>query len=174
MKKRVTLSGLLVLILLVIGFAVPAFAATPDNVHGLVFIDDNLNGVWDAGEAGYGGEYLYDNNAEEFRYVGATITLLSPAYDDFELESASFRELGENEEVVCSQQDTIVNDEFVEEEYQMRPCSGTWGLPGTSNDIRWEVTVTAPDGYYLTSENPQYFTTGANNAPLDFGIAPIE
>ncbi len=34
--------------------------------------------------------------------------------------------------------------------------------------------VTAPEGYYVTSENPQYFFTGNDTNWVDFGIAPIE
>ena len=63
-------------------------------IPGLVFIDDNQNGVWDVGEAGYGGELMYDDDNEMMRYVGAVITFVSPAYDDYEVETMGYREGG--------------------------------------------------------------------------------
>jgi hypothetical protein len=37
----------------------------------------------------------------------------------------------------------------------------------------WKVWVTAPAGYVVTSQNPQYYTVGSDTATLDFGIAPV-
>ena len=170
MKKR-NLVIVLGSMLLLVGIVVPTFAAGPDNVYGLVFIDDDRDGVWDPGEAGYGGEQTWIDEEGIERYVGATITLISPAYDEFALESAGYRELDEGEVDLCSYQDSVVDDEI--NENPLRPCSGTWGLPGTSSDVRWEVWLTAPEGYETTSENPQYFNTGSDQPSLDFGLVQI-
>ena len=169
MNKR-NLVILLGSMLLLVGIVVPIFAAGPDNVHGLVFIDDDQDGVWDTGEAGYGGELTWVDEEGVERYVGASVTLISPAYDEFMLESAGYRELDEGEVDLCSYQDSVIDDEI--NENPIRPCSGTWGLPGSSSDVRWEVWLTPPDGYEITSENPQYFTTGSGQESIDFGLTP--
>lgn len=141
-------------------------------VPGLVFIDDNEDGVWQPGEAGYGGEWRWVEDEEQSRYVGATITLISPAYDEFEVETMPYRELEEDEEIVCTQQDLVLEDGEINPD-PVRPCSGTWGLSHAGDDVRWEAWLTVPDGYRLTSVNPQYYVTGSGQMPLDFGIAPI-
>jgi hypothetical protein len=170
MKKRnlVILFGSMLLLVVIV---VPTFAAAPDNVHGLVFLDDDRDGVWDPGEAGYGGELTWVEELGIERYIGATITLISPNYDEYTLESAAYRELDEGEVDLCSYQDSVVDGEI--NENPIRPCSGTWGLPGVSSDVRWEVWVTPPGGYEITYENPQYFTSGSGQLPIDLGIAPI-
>lgn len=139
-------------------------------VPGLVFIDDNLNGVWDVGEAGYGGAFVWDEDHEMMRYVGATVTFISPAYDEYEVETRGYRELEEFETATCAQQDLVVNGDI--NPNPVRPCSGTFGLTHAGDDVRWEVVLTVPEGYTLTSENPQYYTTGSGQMPVDFGIAP--
>lgn len=140
-------------------------------VSGLVFIDDNEDGVWQPGEAGYGGEYAYDDESKMMRYMGAVITLISPAYDDYDVESMGYRELDEHESVACSQQDLVIDGEL--NPNPLRPCSGTFGMSHAGDDVRWEVSVAVPDGYKLTSANPQYYTTGSGQMPVDFGIAPV-
>ncbi len=150
----------------------PAIVEGTGFVPGMVFIDTNLNGVWDVGEAGYGGELTWIKKDNEMRYVGATVTLISPAYDEFELTSAGYRELEEGEGIACTQQDLVHDGDL--NPHAVRPCVGTWGLPHAGDGIRWEVWVTAPTGYKVTSANPQYFTTGQDSTPVDFGIAPVE
>lgn len=141
-------------------------------VPGLVFIDDNLDGVWQPGEAGYGGALSWIEDEGVTRYVGATITLISPAYDEWDLTSAGYREPKEGTTVACTQQDLIIDGEF--NPHPMRPCSGTWGMGHAGDDVRWEVWLTAPDGYTITSSNPQYYVTGSGQMPVDFGITPID
>jgi hypothetical protein len=172
-RKRFVFIVVAVLLLIMV---TGASAQHYQTVQGLVFIDDNMNGVWDAGEAGYGGEIQTveeDDGWQHDRYVGATVTIYTPAYDDFVLESAGYSELGKDEEFLCCHQDAMLDDADVNPN-QARPCTGSWGLPGIPDDIRLEVWVTAPDGYVLTSPNPQYFITGEDTAPLDFGLAPVE
>ena len=152
-------------------------------VYGLVFIDSNLNGVWDVGEAGYGGEYgVAEENEDEWiwRYRGALVTLHPIGDTDPDntivLESAGYREPEDHEDAfdVCTHQDIL--DENEDSGLRcacVRPCFGTWGLVKAGDDITWEVWVTAPEGYRLTSPNPQYYTTGSEMPPLDFGITPI-
>ena len=150
----------------------PAIVEGTGFVPGMVFIDTNLNGIWDIGEAGYGGELTWIKKDNESRYVGATITLISPAYDEFKLTSAGHRTLEEGEVMPCTQQDLVYEGDL--NPHPVRPCVGTWGLPHAGDDIRWEVWLTTPTGYKVTSANPQYFTTGQNSVPVDFGIAPID
>lgn len=172
--KRKRFVFIIVTILLLVMVSA-ASAETCQTVQGLVFIDDNLNGVWDEGEAGYGGEMQTveeDDGWMHEEYVGATVTIYTPAYDEFVLTSAGYSELGEDEEYLCCHQDAML-DEDEANPNQVRPCTGTWGLPGIPNDIRLEVWVTPPEGYVLTSENPQYFITGEDTEPLDFGLAPV-
>jgi hypothetical protein len=152
----------------------PSFHMTVEGtgfVPGLVFMDDNLNGVWDVGEAGYGGELLWDEGNEIMRYVGATITFISPAYDKYTVEAMGYRELEEGETMACAQQDLVIDGEI--NASPVRPCSGTFGLTHAGDDVRWEVVLTVPKGYTLTTENPQYYTTGSGQMPVDFGIAPV-
>jgi len=172
-RKRFAVIVVAVLLLVMV---TGASAQHCQTVQGLVFIDDNMNGVWDVGEAGYGGEMQTveeDDGWMHDEYVGATVTIYTPAYDDFVLTSAGYSELGEDEEFLCCHQDAMLNEDDINPN-QVRPCVGTWGLPGIPDDIRLEVWVTAPDGYVLTSENPQYFITGEDSAPLEFGLAPVE
>lgn len=168
-RVSVLLLSSVLLALFVVG---PALAAAPDNVYGLVFIDDDGDGVWDVGESGYDGEWTWLEDEAVWRNVGATITIITPAYDEYVLTSAGARAVDyDGETAVCSYQDTVVDDEM--NESPVRPCSGTWGLPGVSEDVRYEVWLTAPDGYTVTSQNPLTFTTGSGQAALDFGIAPV-
>ena len=145
--------------------------ATRHDVQGLVYIDENLNGVWDVGEPGYGGEWQWVEDIEMFRYVGATVTVLTPAYDEFELETMGYRELEEHETVACTQQDMVLEDGELNPN-PVRPCAGTWGIPITAEDTYLEITLTPPDGYYVTSTNPHFHTTG-DAGWIDFGIAPL-
>jgi len=165
---------LLVVTVLLLVMATGAYAEQKETVQGLVFIDDDQDGVWDVGEAGYGGTMQLveeDDGWMHEEYVGATVTIYTPAYDDYVLQSAPYKELGEDQEFLCNYQDAIVNDDEMNPNPQ-RPCTGTFGMPGLPNDIRLEVWVTAPAGYVVTSENPQYFITGEDTHPLDFGLAP--
>ncbi len=141
------------------------------GVPGLVFIDNNLDGVWQPGEAGYGGELTWIEDDLMEKYVGATIMLISPAYDEFTLTSGAYRELEEGETHFCTPQDLFIDGE--RNLNPVRPCSGAWGLPTWMEDVRWEVWLTAPAGYTITSPNPQYYITGSGQMPIDFGIAPV-
>ena len=166
-KSLVVLFLLIVVVALTVGVAA---AKGKSDVLGLVFIDDNMNGIWDVGEAGYGGKWMYDDVREMERYVGATISIETPSYEVIELESAGYRALDENEKVECSCQDTLVDDEL--NPFPVRPCSGTWGLPRAENESHLVITLTVPEGYVSTSENPQTYFTGEDTGFVDFGIAP--
>jgi len=143
-----------------------------DFIPGLVFIDDNLNGVWDVGEAGYGGELIWDEKNEMTRYVGATVTFISPAYDEYTVETMGYRELEGDETIICTQQDLMLDKDTLNPN-PVRPCLGTFGLTQAGDDVRWEVVLTVPAGYTLTSENPQFYTSGSGQMPVDFGITPV-
>ena len=171
--KMFVLVALALLMVLFIGAT--NVSATRHDVQGLVFIDDNLNGVWDVGEEGYSGEYQWVEDEEVFRYVGATVTVLTPAYDEIEVESLGFRELGKGEGIACTQQDMMMEDEETVNSNAVRPCLGTWGVPLTANETYMQITVTPPEGYFLTSTNPQFCVTGEEEREwMDFGIAPME
>lgn len=167
-------SLVLVVILLVVTALTAGIVAAEGKteVLGLVFIDDNMNGVWDPGEAGYGGEWKYDDVREMERYVGATVSIETPSYEVIDLETAGYRALREDEKVSCSVQDTLVDDEL--NPLPVRPCSGTWGLPRVEKDSYLTITLTPPDGYVVTSENPQLYLTGKDTGFVDFGIAPAK
>jgi hypothetical protein len=141
------------------------------GVPGLVFIDDNRDGVWQPGEAGYGGKMTWVEEDGMQKYVGATVTLISPAYDEYTLTSGAYREPEDWETFTCTPQDLFIDGEW--NANPVRPCSGAWGLPGWENETRYEVWLTAPEGYMITSPNPQYYTTGSGQMPVDFGIAPV-
>ncbi|MCB9420193.1 MAG: hypothetical protein H6667_10325 [Ardenticatenaceae bacterium] len=167
-KKLTALAAILLLVLVVSSSTV---SAARFDMQGLVYIDDNLNGVWDVGEAGYGGVYQWVEDEEVNRYVGATITVITPAYDEYEVESAPYRELEEHEKVACTQQDLVIDGEI--NPNPVRPCSGTWGLPVWAEDVRMEIHLTVPEGYYATSPNPIYCVTCLDSPWIDFGIAPL-
>ncbi len=140
------------------------------DVQGLVFIDDNENGVWDAGEAGYGGELMWLDDEEVTRYVGATVTVTTSAYDEYTIETAGYREPNEDEVEVCTLQDLLVDDELNPD--PIRPCSGTWSLPRVASDVYLTIELTPPAGYTVTSENPIVVQTSADMGTIDIGIAP--
>lgn len=137
------LFGLLLLTLS--GTVASGEAATPDNAYGLVFIDSDRDGVWDPGEAGYGGASVTLNNT-------------------YTLETAS-------ESESCTPQDLAVDGEI--NPNPVRPCVGTWGMPGTSSNVSWIVWLRIPEGYMLTSDNPQTFISGTDADPVDFGIVTV-
>lgn len=172
LKSRKWLAVVVILLLVAILSAGAVAAEEKSDVIGLVFIDDNLNGVWDVGEAGYGGEWQYDEEQEVERYVGAIVTVITPSYEEFDIETAAYREPEEGQTVVCSLQDTLVDGEL--NPNPVRPCSGTWGLNRVVNDTFLTISVVAPEGYYVTSENPQIYLTGKDTGFVDFGIAPLE
>lgn len=87
-KKIITLTAAILLLSLGVGSAFAAVQYT-SHVTGLVFIDTNQNGVWDAGEEGYGGELQWVEDEGVTRYVGTTVTVMTPAYDEYDLETAS-------------------------------------------------------------------------------------
>ena len=169
-KARKSLVMVIVLLVAVVVTVGVVAAEGKSDLLGLVFIDDNMNGVWDVGEAGYGGEWMYDDVREMERYVGTTISIETPSYEVLTFESAGYRELREDEKVECSCQDTLVDDEL--NPVPMRPCNGTWGWPRVEKDTYLEITLTVPEGYVGTSENPQLYLTGEDTGFVDFGIAP--
>ena len=163
------------------------FAGSNNTVGGLVFIDSNMNGVWDAGEEGYKGEWVEYWEDDELiqRYVGATVTL-SPdnGATTYTLESAGYVSLTEDEIAdgitdVCTYQDLTTadgEDDDTDPDINAspaRPCEGTWGFPQAGESgLVWTVWVTAPEGYVVTSQNPQAYVAGSGNL-LNFGIAPV-
>lgn len=173
--RMVTLAAVLLL-----GAAGTVFAGSNNTVNGLVFVDSNMNGVWDTGEEGYKGEWVeyWEDNALVERYIGATVSL-SP--DDgvtaYTLESAGYRALTEDEIAdgltdVCTYQDYTTADGDINAS-PTRPCEGTWGFPQAGETgLVWKVWVTAPEGYVVTSQNPQTYVAGSGADPLNFGIAP--
>jgi len=157
-----------------------AVLAQGDDTHifGTVFIDTNLNGVWDVGEEGYMGEWeeYWDEDDEVFvqHYVGTPVSLNPGDPDDIiTLKTAGARELEEDEEDLCTYLDWIIGDDDEVNPAPMRPCNGTFGLrPAGPKEMIWEVTLTVPAGYMATSPNPQHVEITSDTPVVEFGIAP--
>jgi hypothetical protein len=134
-------------------------------LYGLVFVDANGNGVFDVGEQGF---------------EGATITLNPGDPDEtITLQSASARALEEHEKLTCTVQDYFGPDGTDDDEdpdvkeTPTRPCAGTFGIrPAGPKKMVWEVTLTPPAGYVVTSANPQYIKIAGDTPLADFGVAP--
>ena len=99
------------------------------------------------------------------------LTVITPAYDEFTVESSPYREAGEDESSMCTYQDLLVDDEI--NPNPVRPCFGTWGFPRLPIDMWVTVELTAPEGYTLTSDSTQVILTGTDTGWIDFGIAPL-
>ena len=153
MSKYVRLTLFLLLVAMLVVGSVATVSATRHDIQGLVFIDDNLNGVWDEGEAGYEGVMQWDEDLDVMRYVGATVTVLTPAYEEYEVETLGFRELEENEAVVCTQQDLVMSDGDLNPN-PVRPCFGTYGLPLTADDTYLEISLQAAPATSAPRINP--------------------
>ncbi|MBN1315576.1 MAG: hypothetical protein JXA42_08910 [Anaerolineales bacterium] len=168
MKKQNLIIIVAVIILLAAGVGIVSAART-NYVTGLVFIDANQNGVWDAGEQGYGGELQWVDSEGVTRYVGTTVTVMTPAYDQFELTTAGMN-------ASCTDQSLQVDENGNLIESAVRPCAGTFGMSFKRDDdldLRLEVSITVPEGYKLTSPNPKVYVIGQDAAPVDFGVVPL-
>lgn len=169
-KVVLVLATIALLFSMGVGGASAAISHT-SQVTGLVFIDSNQNGVWDIGEEGYGGKLQWVADEEVTRYVGTTVTVMTPAYDEYEFETAGYNSS-------CTVQGFDVDEYGNIVQVPTRPCAGTFGMSfrtdPTGLDIRLEVTATPPEGYKLTSPAMQTFIIGKDTEPLDFGIIPLE
>lgn len=184
MSKHLRILSLLALVsALLLGTVSTVLAGDDTYIYGLVFIDSDLDGVWDADEEGYSGEWqeYWEDDELIQRYVGTTVTLTAGDEDNpIVLETAGSRILNEDEVDLCTYQDYLVEDGADEDDAMdvnlspARPCTGSWGLrPAGDNGTVWKVTVTAPEGYVLTTSATQYVTVDSSGvAPVDIGIAP--
>lgn len=154
-----------------------ASAASTAYINGLVFIDENRNGTWDAGEPGYGGAYdVREVEAEvwEWAYYGTEVSFTyaggDPADGDT-LMTAGYADDDEDGNALCTAQDL---DE--EGSVTYRPCEGTFGyIVFADGETWWDVAITVPDGYEATSDTTVTVgVTAGNGVSVDFGIAPIE
>ena len=154
------------------------------HLYGSVFVDANMNGVWDVGEEGYPGvlkEWWDEDEGLMMKaHIGTTV-MLNPGDTDeiVTLTTAGSRELDEGEQDLCTYLDQVIEDGPDEDEEldinpgPSRPCNGTFGLrPAGPKEMIWEVTVTAPAGYVVTSPNPQYVEITSDTPIVAFGIAP--
>ena len=143
---------LLVVVLATLLATTPALAAQ-GHVYGVVFVDTNMNGVWDAGEVGLPDVPVTLESADG----KTTIELMSaPAWDEIDDSMSN----------VCSYLDPDAPT----------PCPGTWGLrPAGEVGFWWQVSVSAPSGYQVTSENPQWVQVEQEGGSqvVQFGVAPI-
>jgi hypothetical protein len=184
MSRWLKLAGLwVILVSLVFGIVSTVTAGDGNSLQGLVFMDNNGDGKWQPCEPGYPGiwsEYFDEDDVFIRRYVGATVSMSADGgVTVFSLESAGPREPNKGEVDLCSYQDYTIpdgNDDDCDRDINpnpLRPCAGTWGLhPAGEKDMVWMVWVTPPEGYVVTSPNPQYYWVGSGKPPLDFGIAP--
>ncbi len=149
--KRV-LFPLLVVVLAALPATTPALAAQ-GHVYCVVFVDTNLNGVWDVGEVGLPDVPVTLQSANG----KTTIELMSaPAWDEID-ESAGN---------VCSYPDPDAPT----------PCPATWGLiPAGEVGFWWQVSVSASSGYQVTSEKHLWVQVKQEGGPqfVQFGVAPI-
>lgn len=148
--KRSTLVLIAVLVLSMV-FAVPVFAEQT-HIYGVVFVDANMNGVWDVGEMGM------PNATVEFESAGGetTIELMSAPVSD---------ELNPNDPNVCD----YLNPDAP------TPCPGTFGLiPAGDTAYWWKVSVKVPAGYYATTAAEQWVQPQpiGSEEVVFFGIAP--
>ncbi len=186
MSKAFKLISILAVVVVTLLGTTAVFAQGDQDTHlyGSVFVDSNMNGVWDPGEEGYIGTWKEwwdeDQGLTIKAYVGTTVTL-NPGDPDgaVTLTTAGGRGLNEGEEDLCTYLDSVIADgPDDDEELDInpspgRPCNGTFGLrPAGPKEMVWEVTVTAPAGYSVTSPNPQYVEITSDTPIVAFGIAP--
>lgn len=171
------------LLLVLIGVSA-ASASEPGYITGLVFIDENEDGVWNAGEPGYGGEYTVREDDDEnwiWAYYGTEITFTpaggDPVEDGYMLETAGITEPDEDGNDLCSAQsyeDSLDND------VPVRPCEGTFGFIVFSFDpdgnAYWDIALTVPEGYRATTPTTinGLGVSSASGSSIDFGIVPID
>lgn len=186
MSRALKLVSILAVVVVSLVGTTAVFAQGYDDTHlyGLVYVDTNLDGVWQVGEPGYEGMWSeFWENEDDFvkKYVGATVELNPGDPDEIiTLETAVIRELAdENECDLCTYQDWIIEDGPDEDDEldvnpsPVRPCCGTFGIrPAGPKEMFWEVKVIAPAGYYVTSANPQYVEITSDTPIVEFGIAP--
>lgn len=177
--RRLWAISLLAMAIIMLAMVLPASASHENDdisgLGGLVYIDDNRNGVWDVGEAGYGG---FDGVIEEddgwvYRYIGTEVTFTpigSGPDDPVVVESAPFRELEDHEK----DGDTCTRQDLSDDSEGLRACDGAFGMISFDNYVTWEVSIEVPEGYELTSDSALRFMTGEKVPFLDFGIAPVE
>jgi hypothetical protein len=130
----------------------PALAAT-GHVYGVVFVDANLNGVWDVGEVGFPDIEVTLESADGLTSVAL---MSAPTFDELDEELAN----------MCSRLDPSAPT----------PCPGTWGLrPAGEAGFWWQVTASVPAGYFATTDNPQWVQAqGEGHEGLVFiGLAPL-
>lgn len=172
------LLGLGAVVMLMLVLVAPASALVDrDYISGLVYLDANENGVWDAGEEGYAGEYGVAKEGDEWvwRHRGTTVTFTSVGSGPgaYVVESAPTRDMEDHESDgnICTRQDL---KKALDEGYTAeRPCEGTFGMISWADDITWEVTIDVPEGYALTSDSTLTFRTGEDVPACDFGIVAV-
>ncbi len=184
MSRALKLVGILAVVVVTLFGTTMVFAQEDTHVFGSVFVDANMNGVWDPGEEGYIGEWKEWWDADEGvnmkAYVGTTVTLNPGDTDEIiTLTTAGGRGLNEGEQDLCTYMDRVIADGPDEDEEldinpsPLRPCNGTFGLrPAGPKEMIWEVTLTPPAGYSVTSANPQYVEIADDTPVVEFGIAP--
>ena len=175
------------LAVITIGFTGAVAAGSDTHIYGLVFVDSNLNGVWDPGEEGYTGQWQESWADDEYisEFVGATVSFHAGDPDNpillaSAVPNSTTAAYAENGQDLCTYQDLTLDDGDDADSAPdvnattSRPCFGTFGLrPAGESGAYWTVQVTPPEGYVVTSTNPQYVTAGSDTGWVDFGIAPV-
>ncbi|MEM8859468.1 MAG: hypothetical protein AAGD96_14160 [Chloroflexota bacterium] len=184
-KGRALIIGSIVM--LIVLAAQTAFAAPPTYITGLVYIDSNENGVWDAGEPGYGGmkDVREDDNGDWIEdYYGTPITFVSAGgdavEDGYEIMSSGLivpdpDDVYEDQELCTAQSLEAV--EVDELDVATRPCEGTFGFIafGVDGESWWDVEMTVPDGYRATTATKVTIgVLSGEDTTIDFGIAPAK
>ena len=166
-------------VLLSLLMANSASAASTAYINGLVYIDENRNGVWDAGEAGYEGVFEtreVEADVWERAYYGTAVNFVGAGgnpVDGDNILSAGMQAADEDGNDLCTSQDLEANVE--DGAALQRPCAGTFGyIVFADGETWWDVSVTVPEGYEATSDTTvSTSVTAGNGIIVDFGIAPI-
>lgn len=181
-KKFTVAAVAAVLVLVIMAVANTVSAADPAYITGLVYIDENQNGVWDAGESGYEGVYdvrEVGTDRWEWANYGTEVSFTAaggdPEDDGTTLLTAGLALPDEDGEVeICTTQsyEESLDDGTV----ALRPCEGTFGFIVFADfESWWDVSLTVPAGYQSTT--PTDVTVGIidnESVVVDFGIVPVE
>ncbi len=134
-------------------FVVSPVMAAQGHIYGIVFVDTNLNGVWDMGEVGMPGVKVMLQSANG----DTTVDLMSAPNPD---------EISDTTPNTCDYLNSSAPT----------PCPGTWGLiPAGETTDWWKVSIVVPAGYTVTSANPQWVQVQAEGSSqlVYFGLAPV-
>lgn len=181
-KGRALIVGSIVM--LMVFAAQSAFAAQATYITGLVYIDSNENGVWDAGEPGYGGvQDVRENDEGDWveEYFGTPISFVAAGGDPVEdgtslLSAGTFiPDEDDDREEFCTSQSLEATD-VDDLDVPVRPCEGTFGfITFVDGESWWDIEMTVPAGYQATTPTKMTISVlSGEGGTIDFGIVPLK